>query len=265
MDTMISIDGTVIAYDKRGMGPPLLLVHGATVDHRIWGMLSPHLESHFTIYAMDRRGRGASGDSPEYDLMREAEDVACLSKAIGEPVILFGHSFGALCTLEGALLTNKVSRLILYEPPIPTGVPSLAAGFPERLQTLIDAGELEAALALFLRDGARMPEHELDAYRQSPMWQATLPITPTIPREIAVDRNYQFKAERFAALQVPTLLLLGAESPPFYRQGIEAVNAALPDSTIVILPGQQHVAHLAVPELLAREVLDFLLAEVPVG
>jgi pimeloyl-ACP methyl ester carboxylesterase len=261
MEVITSTDGAMIAYTKRGWGQPLLLVHGTTVDHTVWSALSPHLEPYFTVYAMDRRGRGASGDAPHYDFVREVEDIRAVIEAIGEPVVLFGHSFGALCSLEAALLSDKVSRLILYEPPVPTGIPAIPKGVPDRIQALCNQGKLEAALELFLREGAKMAEQELASYRQSPMWHATLPVTPTIPREIALDRTYRFQAERFARLQVPVLLLTGSESPPFYREGTALVASALPGSRIVVLPGHQHIAHLSEPELVAREVLHFLLRQ----
>ena len=80
-----SKDGTVIGFRRSGSGPPLLLVHGTTADHSRWSPISPRFEQHFTVYAIDRHGRGESGDSPDYDIMREVEDVAAVVEAIGEP------------------------------------------------------------------------------------------------------------------------------------------------------------------------------------
>lgn len=259
MQEVTSSDGTVISFLKRGTGRPLLFVHGTTADHKSWLAVSPHLEQHLTVYAMDRRGRGASGDSPDYDFIREAEDVAAVVDAIGEPVFLFGHSFGALCTLEAALLTDKVSCLILYEPPISTGASILPPGVLDRIQALVDRGELEAAMELTLQDVGKIPEHELEAYRRTPLWEARIPLAPTIPRELAIDRTYRFNGKKFSDFRVPTMLLLGGDSPPIYRQAIGTLDSALPESNVVILPGQQHIAHHTNPELLAREVQRFLL------
>jgi pimeloyl-ACP methyl ester carboxylesterase len=191
--------------------------------------------------------------------MREAEDVAAVVDAIGEPAFVLGHSYGAVCSLEAALLTDNVSRLILYEPPIPTGLPAYPPGTPDRMQALIDSGELEAALEVFFREIVRMPEHELEAYRQLPMWKGRIQLAPTLPRELAFDQTYSLNGERFVGLQVPTLLLLGGDSPPLFRQAIGAVDSALPDSRVVILPGQQHIAMDIDPELFVKEVLHFLL------
>jgi len=104
-----SRDGTPIAAWRSGQGPALLLVHGTVADHSTtWRLARHELEQRFTIYAMDRRGRGGSGDAPDYALQREAEDVAAVVDSIGEPVNLLGHSYGALryrsrpAHLEGA-------------------------------------------------------------------------------------------------------------------------------------------------------------------
>ena len=106
MNKIKSIDGTLIAVDKSGSGPALLLVHGGGgSDHRRWDIagLRSKLAEHFTIYRYDRRGRGKSGDAVEYKLEREFEDVAAIVETINESVILLGHSHGALIALEAAL------------------------------------------------------------------------------------------------------------------------------------------------------------------
>jgi pimeloyl-ACP methyl ester carboxylesterase len=259
MKKVTSKDGTTIAFRKSGSGPPLLLIHGTTADHRRWSGILPALEQHFSVYSMDRRGRGESSDSPGYDIMREAGDVATVLEHIGEPAFVLGHSYGAVCALEGALLSDKIRRLILYEPPIPTGVPMYPGNLPDRMQALIDRDSLEAGLELFMREVVRMPEPELKAYRQLPMWKVRIKIAPTIPRELAIDRSYQFDPNRFTHYQVPILLLLGGDSPDLFRRAVEVLDSALTNSTVITLPGQQHVAMDTNPELFMREVLQFLL------
>jgi pimeloyl-ACP methyl ester carboxylesterase len=259
VEQITSKDGTVIGVWQSGSGQPLLLVHGTTADHSRWSPISPRLEQHFTVYAMDRRGRGGSGDSPDYHIMREAEDVAAVVEAIGAPVFILGHSYGAVCSLEATLLTDKISRLILYEPPIPTGLPMYPPDFPQQMQALIDDGKLEAALELFMREVVKMPEYELEPYRQLPVWKVRVQLAPTVPREMTFDQTYEFDIQKFANMQVPSLLLLGGDSPPLFRQAIELVDPALPNSRVVILPGQQHIAMDTNPDLFVKEVLNFLL------
>jgi pimeloyl-ACP methyl ester carboxylesterase len=254
-----SKDGVAISCRQSGVGRPLLLVHGTTADHRSWDPITPLLASHCTIFAMDRRGRGGSGDSSEYSLEREVADIVAVVEAIGEPVALLGHSYGALCGLEAALVTAQIDRLILYEPGLATGIPLYPPGVPERMQALIDRGELEAVVDVLFREVVRMPDHELATYRQSPLWADRLPLAATIPREMAAELAYHFDAARFAELQTATMLLQGGDSPPVLRQATELVAAALPNSKIVILAGQQHIAYRTHPEMFARETLRFLL------
>ena len=254
-----SKDGTTIGFWKSGSGPPLLLVHGTTADHRRWSGILPDLEQHFTVYAMDRRGRGASTDAPGYDVMREAEDIAAVLEDIGKPAFVLAHSYGAVCALESTLLTDKLRRLVLYEPPIPTGVPMYPPLLPDRMQAMIDSVEFEKALELFMREVVRMPEHELKSYRELPMWKLRVKLAPTIPRELAIDRSYQFDPKRFAQFQVPTLLLLGGNSPDLFRRATAVLDSTFTRATVVTLPGQQHIAMDTNPDLFLSEVLKFML------
>jgi pimeloyl-ACP methyl ester carboxylesterase len=260
MRTATSADGTSIGYTQSGSGPALLLVHGTTADHRRWDPLLPYFEPHFTVYAMDRRGRGGSGDAPGYHILREAEDVAAVVDDIGGPVSVLGHSYGAVCSLEAALRTPNIHRLVLYEPPIPTGIPLTSPEVLSRMEDLMASGANEAALELFFRETVGMPEDELKAYRQLAAWPIRVELAPTIPREERIDGTYTFEPERFAALRVPTLLLQGGDSPAYMRQATATVDAVLPNSRIVILPDQRHVAMDTAPELFISEVLSFLKA-----
>ena len=254
MEKIRSKDGTVIAYERSGDGSPLVLVHGTLATHERWVSILPALEKQFTVYAIDRRGRGGSGDTEPYALEREAEDIAAVVDSIGKEVNLLGHSHGALCTLEAALRTPYVRRLIAYEPPLAPD----SDGLMDRVQASLDAGDPEAAVITFVRDGVRMPPHELDQWRSTPVFPARVAVAHTIPREFRAVEGYQFEPERVQHLNVPVLLLLGGDSPPFFRTSIENWHAALPNSRIVVLPGQQHIAMDTAPDLFVREVTGFL-------
>src|SRR5512140_993881 len=152
MNTVISKDGTRIAAFRSGKGPHLVVVHGTAADHARWAPILPALEARFTVHAIDRRGRGASGDAAEYVLEREFEDVAAVIDAVGEPAFVLGHSYGAISSLEPSLRTANVRKLVLYEPPIPLGATIQPAGAVERLEALLARGENEEVVATFFRD-----------------------------------------------------------------------------------------------------------------
>jgi pimeloyl-ACP methyl ester carboxylesterase len=116
--TVTSKDGTPVAVECAGTGPTLLFVHGGVGDRTRWTPMIPLLAAKFTTCAMDRRGHGASGDSPEYSLLKEAEDVAAVVNSRPGPVLVFGHSYGGVAAIEATFLTDRVAGLMLYEPPL---------------------------------------------------------------------------------------------------------------------------------------------------
>jgi len=258
IEHVTSGDGTEIGFSRRGSGPPILFVHGTTADRRSWSAMATHLVDHFTVYAMDRRGRGASGDADEYAFEREIEDVVAVIDAIGEPVAVFGHSFGGLVSLEAALRTDNLSRLILYEPVLPTDQVALPPGVGERIRERVERGDLDMAMEVFLREVAGMTDAELLAYRNGPLWNSRLPLIATVPRELTIESTNTFDSGRFFQLDVPVMLLTGENSSELYRAGVAHLDAALPNASLVVLPGQQHVAHLMNPELVVEKVGPFV-------
>lgn len=260
MRTVASRDNTRIAFWRSGNGPPLLLVHGATYDHTTaWRFVVPELERQFTVYAMDRRGRGGSGDSPAYELRREAEDVAAVVESIGEPVNLLGHSYGALCAVEAALLTANLRRLILYEGVPLRGADYYAPGMIERLEALLEAGDVEGMLITMMREVIQRPPEEIELLRsQREDWAARLRNAPTIPREMRGEQGYLFAPERYRNMLTPTLLLVGGDSPVAELENAKGVADALPDARVAILAGQRHTGMITAPDVFIGEVIRFL-------
>jgi len=257
METVRSKDGTPIAYERSGAGPALVLVHGTTADHTRWAPVLPMLEQTFTVYAVDRRGRGRSGDASDYAIEREYEDIAAVVSSIPGPVNLLGHSYGALISLEAALRVSNLHKLILYEPAIRLDGPIYPPGIRAQIQALLDSGDREKVLLILFHEIAGVPEDQLASLQKEPVWAARLAAAHTISREL-VDEDYILDPLRFKDLNVSTLLLSGSESPDFLRAATKAVHAALPNSRIVVMPGQQHVAMSTAPEPFVRLVTGFL-------
>jgi pimeloyl-ACP methyl ester carboxylesterase len=258
-ESATSKDGTPIAYWCSGEGPPLVLVHGAPADHSRWAPVMPAFEQRFTVCAIDRRGRGGSGDSGDYALEWEFEDVAAVVDSLGEPANLLGHSYGALCALEAALLTGNVRKLVLYEPPIEvTGEGFNPPGVVDRLEALLEAGDRDAVVATMLREVAGVPQEVVEYMRSQPTWQARVAAAHTIPRELRAQEAYRFDPERFGALRVRTLLLIGGDSPAIFEEAEKAVAEALPNSRVVVMPGQGHAAIDTGTDLFTTEVIRFV-------
>jgi pimeloyl-ACP methyl ester carboxylesterase len=264
MTRVESRDGTEIAVWTSGHGPPLVLVHGAVADHTRWRPLLPHLEPHVTVHAMDRRGRGASGDAPGYAIEREFEDVAAVVDAVadasGSAADLYGHSFGGLCAFGGATLTAGIGRLVLYEgwPPADARARELPPGVGGRLDALLAEGNRDAVVETMFREVVLMPEAEITALRAQPAWPARVAAAPTIVRELRAIPQVSFDPGQAARITVPTLLLTGSDSDDPFAADLATVAAALPDARIGVLDGQRHVADILAPELFARRLLAFL-------
>jgi pimeloyl-ACP methyl ester carboxylesterase len=259
METVTSADGTTIAYERTGSGAPLVLVHGAALEHGYWELsdLRPALAEQHTVYAIERRGRGGSGDAEEYDLEREFEDVVAVVDSIDEPVTLLGHSFGSLVALEAALRTDDLHGLVLYEPffgpEIPPEIEQLVGG----IKTTLANGEKEEALVTQLT-AAGLPEPALEELRSSPGWQALVDAADTIPREWGGIFEYEFDADRFEEMTTPTVLFSGDESHPALIAATETVDDGLSNSRTVVFEGSGHWAMNTATDRFVDEVRTFV-------
>ena len=157
-----SLDGATVSYDAYGAGPALVLVHGGFSDHRTnWEFVKPLLAKQFAVYAIARRGRGETDATVGHNLEEESRDVLAVIRAIGEPVYLLGHSYGAQTALAAAAqAAGSVRKLVLYEPPWPRaiGKDTLA-----RLEPLAQAGRWDDFAVRFFRDTLSVPAEELNA------------------------------------------------------------------------------------------------------
>ena len=259
MEFARSADGTMIAYERSGTGPPLVLVHGALGDHNAWFALVPLLAPHFTLYTIDRRGRGASGDTPPYAVEREVEDIIAVVDTIGEPAALFGHSSGAVLSLAVTRRTPSVQKLIAYEPPIPVDAQSARApeDVQEQMRALLVAGNRDDVIRLAMHLTMQAPEVEINAMQANPMWSYLTALAHTAPYDMAIWAQ-PYVPEDLAAVHIPTLFLIGEVTLPWLKSASETIAALLPNSRIAIMPGQDHMATIGAPQLVASEALNFL-------
>ena len=262
MGTVMAADGAPIAYWRSGDGPPLLLVHGISADHRRWDPVLPALAKRFTVYAFDRRGRGGSGDTECYEIEREFADTAAAIDAVASehgPVNYIGHSYGAMTGLEAALLTANIRKMVLYEPPYRLSEPFISP--PDSVACLeerLAAGDRDGVIEVMMGELVGVPTEALAEMRMTPAWAARKAAAHTIPRELRALETYRFEPERFRGVTVPTLFLLGGASPPHMHRATHAAAQALPNAQTVILPGQGHVAMDSATEFFINEVLRFL-------
>ena len=254
-----SWDGTLLKVWVGGVGTPIVLVHGSFTDHTAWAVPNTQLEKHFTTFAMDRRGFGASGDGPEYSIERDFEDVSAVVAAVAarssRPVVLWGHSYGANCAMGGASLSTDVQHLILYEPSFGISYPE---GVIEEAEAALAAGDRETAVARMLFDVLEMSSAEIDTLRSGPRWSLILAGAHTAPRECRVEESWKYRPGQFAGIHAPTLLLSGSESPSSVTTATRRAAGAIAGSRIHMLDGHGHFAHRTDPEMVVSLILEFV-------
>lgn len=252
-----SVDGTSIAYDIAGDGPPLVYVTGACCFRRFRPVIADAavFSTQFRVLTYDRRGRGDSGDTGPWSLDREVEDLEAMIDALGGQAFVYGHSSGAVLALHAAdRLPGKVIGAALYDAP---WVPDAASREDyavlrvEVEQRLVD-GRRAAALRRFL-GGIGMPKVFIALLPLTPGWRAMTALAPTLRYDLALTADLP-PTELAGRVRVPVHVLVGEKSPPEVHEVARTLALALPDGAVTTLPGQDHmVAGKAVlPELVAK-------------
>ncbi|GAA3811466.1 alpha/beta hydrolase [Nocardioides panacisoli] len=252
-----SADGATIGVEVVGSGPSLVAMHGSTADRSRWAPVREALSRHFTLYLVDRRGRGAStGDPDSYALRRETEDVVAVAAACDDLPGYLGHSYGAVIGLDLlATAPDTIAAALLYEPPFDIGGhTTFPPGFLDAYEDLLAAGDREAALQMFYRAVIGIDPEPM---RALPIWQARLAAAHTLVREGRIGLRYAPGQEDFADVGIPVEILAGTTSPPVFGAAAEAAASAIPGARLTWLEGQGHTMIDADPDGFVRKMLDF--------
>jgi len=186
----------------------------------------------------------------------EFSDVAALIGSISEPVFLLGHSYGGQVALGAALMmSDRVRKLVLYEPPDPRRVDK---DVPRRLEELASTSDWDAFAETFFRDMLHVPPDVLAEMRKPEIWSPIVSDSSATLGDIRAISGYAFHPDRFRNLKMPVLLQVGTESVrELYVT--DALAAVLPDARIEELPGQAHEAPTTAPAMYAESVSRFLV------
>lgn len=260
--TVTSADGTTIAFDRYGAGPALVLVHGACTDrtHPTLAAVATALAPWFTVFNYDRRGRGTSGNNTPYAVARELDDLAAVITAAGGSALVFGGSSGAALALRAAAGNPAIAKLAVWEPPfhVDGTAPHLPDDFAVRLADLVAQGRRSDAVELFLVAAADVPGETVKAMRTQASWPATEALAHTLAYEAAVlGPGNALPADQLTATTQPTLVLNGANSPPWMINAGETVARSMPCAVHRMLANQ---AHNVTPEAITPELLEFFIA-----
>jgi pimeloyl-ACP methyl ester carboxylesterase len=263
MSKVTSQDGTPIAYDQKGAGPPVILVGGA-LNSRSFGLMGPLvplLESRFTVINYDRRGRGDSGDTTPYAVEREVEDIDALIDVVGGSAFVYGCSSGAALALEAAnTLGGKVKKVVAYEAPflVDDSRAPVPADFVAHMSELVAADRRGAAVRYFMTRGVGVPAPFVVMMQLMPTWSQLKAMANTLPYDAATLRDAgsgkPLPAQRWASITAPTLVACGGKSPVWMRHAMQALAGVLPNAQHRTLEGQMHIVK---PEAIAPVLVEF--------
>jgi pimeloyl-ACP methyl ester carboxylesterase len=257
-----SADGTVIAFDRVGDGPPVVLIGGAFNDRSTVAGLGRTLAPHLTVIAYDRRGSGGSGDnSKDYNPAREIDDLAAVIDHAGGSASVFGHSSGATLALTAAQQGLPIDKLALYEPPyvVDHSRARPPADVGGRIQALVELDRRDDAVTLFLTEQVGVPAEMVRGMRANQaMWGWLTGLAHTLPYDVAIcGPGLVLPADLLATVAVPALVIHGGNSPPWMAAAAAAVAKAIPGARHVTLAGQDHGV-LNQPDALRPVLVDFL-------
>jgi pimeloyl-ACP methyl ester carboxylesterase len=256
METVKSKDGTTIAFDRLGSGPPVVLVCGGSVDRTADAAIAQELASDFTVFNYDRRGRGDSGDTLPYAIDREVEDIEAVIGVAGGSAFLWGSSSGAVLALIAAE-NVPVTKLALWEPPfVPDDLPRPPEDQVSQYETMVAEGRRGDAVEYFMTKIIGMPAEVVAGARTQPWWKATEALAHTLAYDARIMGDYSIPKDLAASVKVPTMVIAGGADFPWMCQAAETLAAALPDGQVRTLEGQGHDVDPAVLAPVLREFFN---------
>lgn len=263
MEKIRSADGTAIAFDRSGDGPPVLVVGGAMCDRAMTRPTAEELAKYCTVINYDRRGRGDSGDTAPYAVEREIEDLGALIAEVGGKASVYGHSSGAGLALHAAARGLPITRLVLHEPPyVPDGEEErrISREYAEKLEAILAEDRRGDAVELFMTT-VGMTREMVGQMRNEPWWAGMEEIAPTLAYDSEVMGDISgggtIPADVVVKVTIPALVLCGGASPAWMIDIGKQIADAMPNGRHSVLEGQEHVV---APEVLVPVLAEFLAA-----
>jgi pimeloyl-ACP methyl ester carboxylesterase len=261
VDKVTSSDGTPIAFDRLGDGPPLIVVCGATCDRALMRPTADELAKRFTVFNYDRRGRGDSGDTAPYAVEREIEDLGALIAEAGGTASVYGHSSGAGLVLHAAAYGLPVAKIVLHDPPYaPDGdeeARRISREYGENLKAMLSEDRRGDAVELFMTTMG-IPQETIEGMRHTPRWAALEAMAPTLAYDSEVmgdiGREGTIPVDQASKVTVPAFVLTGGADYPWMTDVGRRLADAMPNGRHRVLEGQEHVVP---PEVLVSVLAEF--------
>lgn len=262
MLTAISTDGTEAWAHDEGRGRVILILHPGMDDGTTWRKVASLLSRRFRVVIAHRRRYRL--DLPAVrSIAAELDHIRALVRAIDEPILLVGHSSGAIVALEAlANMPTAFTGAVLYDPPISTAALPLSTpstkdrpGSVERARAAVAAGKMGRAFLIHTREVLRLPTVVgwLSALLASaiPRWRARVPAQV---EDLAAIVELGDRLEVYAGIETPTIALSGERGQGDLHERLRALVDAVPHAESVLIPKQAHSAHRKAPAEVARVI-----------
>ncbi|KID29869.1 putative hydrolase or acyltransferase of alpha/beta superfamily [Prauserella sp. Am3] len=260
MLTATASDGTEVHARDMGRGTPVVLVlHPGMDDGTSWEKVGTHLSRRFRV-VIPHRPRYRPDLSPGVPVTTEVDHVCALIHAIDAPILLVGHSSGAVVALETLVtLPSSFVGAVLYDPPIvtaehPLGMPTSwrRKSSVARARAAVAQGRMRRAFAIHAREILKLPRGlaALAALLAGshPRWRSLIPAQI---EDAAAIEELGDRLSRYAEIAIPTVLLSGRRQQGDLHARLSSLQQVMPDAHHVLLPGQSHSAHRKAPTAVA--------------
>ena len=258
--TVAEASGVRIAWERRGAGEPLLLIHGLGYARWGWEPVVDRLAESHEVVLFDNRGIGES-DAPAgpYSVRLMAEDAAAVLDAADlDKAHVVGTSLGGMVALQLALdRPERVDRLVLA---CTTSGGAGAAAMPDRTVRLMQEAPLlppETALRRFVENAfasdpdsrlvERIMEHRLATAQPPTAWAA----------QAAAGATFDVW-DRVGDVRHPTLVLTGDEDAVVDPRNSELLAERIPNARLAVIPGTGHLFFWEEPDRFVDLVTEFL-------
>lgn len=227
--------------------PQILLLHGGNQSSHSWDLVSLHLADRYHVLALDQRGHGDSEWAPDLDYSIDAMvgDAAAFSAAVGlQRPIVFGHSMGGRNTLSLALAHRELARALVI---VDVG-PEISKEGAKTIQNFVIRNIEFDDLEIFLDnvvayDPFRSREHIERTVKYNVLRRVDGKYVSKVDHRRIPQRNADLTLDQMSTLDLPVLVVRGAESNILTPDGADRFVAALPQGQLVTVSNTGHNVH----------------------
>ena len=268
-DKTMKIDGTTLHYVEQGSGTPVIFLHGAFSDHRVWESQRQAVAAKHRFIGLTMRYFGTApwtDSGAQFSMATHVADVAAFIRELKVgPVVLVGQSYGSqIAAIVAAHHPELVRALFLNEPPLGTAMTSAEDRAAVAEDTKGLAAVRDAAKAGNINDATRLffdfVNVEPGSFEKLPAGARAVHLdnARTIPVQFSAPPPVQLTCEQLGTLKIPVTITKGELTRTFFRILADNTNRCIPASQLITIKGAWHGAPRQQPAAFNEALLAFL-------